>query len=188
MESMTEPTAAQEPTEHGDGEPPIPEDSLLGRLADIHQEIKTKEYFKDVAIPGYDSLLWIRCRPYDLGKRGGKRMSQMRRRVENNDPYVILDTACDTLIDACDQVMILDPKFNGDKGPEGENLKPLDDEIPVKFDSRLSTLLKLGDTKGARDVVKELFPTQQSIVTVSAEVDRWLRDVTKDADGDFLGE
>jgi hypothetical protein len=163
--------------------------SLLGQLKQIHHDLVTTEFHKDVDVPGYQKLLWMRFVPYPVAK-GGRRAKVMRKRFENDDPELVLDSACDTLIDALEQVMLLPPKFAGDPGKDGKNLKPIDDETPVKFDTRLNEIFDLGVDKngGARGVVRSLFPTEQGIVSVAVELSDWLRDVTRDSNEEFLGE
>jgi hypothetical protein len=166
--------------------------ALLGQLREIHNEIKKGDFYKDMELPGYKKLVWVRFRPYPVAK-GGRRAKMMRKRFEDDDPTLVLDSACDTIIDACDQILLLPVRFDGDPGPKGENLRPIDDEVPVKFDYRLNEILSLGlPTTGkgpsARMIVKELFPAEQSIISMATELTDWLRDVTKETGEEFLGE
>jgi hypothetical protein len=164
--------------------------ALLGQLKTIHDEIKQKDYHRDTEIPGYQKMLWARFKPYPVAK-GGRRAKVMRKRFEDDDPAIVLDSACDTLIDACEQIMLLPPKFGGDIGEDGENLKPIDDESFIAFDSRLADLFNIevpSHGSKARAVVKGLFPTEQGIVGMAMELSEWLRDVTKESGEEFLGE
>lgn len=157
--------------------------SLLDVVAKQVNENRTRDYHKDLPIPGTGGMLVARFRPYPVSKSERSSRS-LRQRVENNEP-VILDVACQTLIDACEQIMVR-------KSQDAEPI-PVDDEVPVKFDERLADLLRLSPPgtpplKRARDVVKALFPTEQAVLALATEVDGWLRDVTKEADQEALGE
>lgn len=162
--------------------------SLIGQLRARHQEIRTKNYHLDLAVPGYDNLLWVRFRPFKVSKQAKKARS-MATRFERGDESVLIDSAVQNLIDGCEQVMLLKPEFNGDKGPEGENLSPIDDVEPIKFDKRLNELFDLGvTTNRARDVILSLFPTEQGVMQMSSTLTRWLADVTREAGEELLGE
>lgn len=162
--------------------------SLIGQLRARHDEIRTTKYHLDLAIPGYDNLLWVRFRPYKISKQE-KKARAIARRYERGEDGVLIDSALQNLIDGCEQIMLLRSEFDGKKGPDGANLKPIDDEEPIKFDQRLNEILKLGvTTNRAHDVVLSLFPTEQGIMQMSATVTRWLADVTKEAGEEFLGE
>lgn len=153
---------------------------LLDQVRQRRQEILSTDYYKDVDIPGYLGMLVARFRPYTASK-SERHSKSLRQRVERDEP-VILDVSCQTLIDACEQVMVR-------KGRDTEPM-PIDDEVPVKFDARLAELLRidLGPAGGARAVVKALFPTEQAVIATAMEVDQWLRDVTREADSVVLGE
>jgi len=152
---------------------------LLDQVRERRQQILTTDYYKDMDIPGYIGMLVVRFRPYSASK-SERHSKSLRKRVEANEP-VVTDVSCQTLIDACEQIMVR-------KDSESDPI-PIDDEVPVKFDARLAELLRMGENvQGARAVVKALFPTEQGIIAMAMEVDQWLRDVTRDTDETLLGE
>lgn len=164
--------------------------TLLGQVADLREEAKAEHHW-DRPIPGYNELFWARYRPFPASKTERK-TAELRKIMERGGP-VLLQAACDTIIDACDQVMLLPPRFEGDPGAEGENLIAIDDEVPIRFEYRLAELIvknkdELNGIKTARDVVKAIFPTEQAIIAQNIEISRWMQDVTRNVDRDSLGE
>jgi hypothetical protein len=157
-------------------------ENLLAGVRKLRDERVGEDHKKDLDIPGYDGLLMARFRPYQMSK-SERAANSLRERAERGDP-VILDVACDTLVHACSEILV---RKNKDSDPIS-----IDDEVPVRFDTRLSEVLGLGvpePPKGkARDVVKALFFTEQGIVAMAMTVDAWLRDVYKEVDEELLGE
>lgn len=152
-------------------------DALLGHLRAMRQEFVTADHKLDLDLPGFQGLVLARFRPYQISKSEQKSRA-LQQRFEKKEP-MILDAACDTLIDACDQIMVRKQK--------GDDPFPIDDEDPIKFEARLAELFGFQGTR-AREIVKAMFPTEQSIIAMSIQVTEWLRDVTKDADEEALGE
>jgi len=164
------------------GEVPADDKSaLFDQLKEIRKNLVETEFVQDFDIPGYNGMLVVRCRPYEISK--SERKAMVLRERSSRGESVLLDAACDTIIDATEQVMV--------RKPNGE-IVPIDDELPVKWDERLSQLLGLNvppPPQGtARMVVKTLFPTEQSITALSMEITTWLRDATKGLDQAVLGE
>lgn len=162
--------------------------SLIDQIADLRDEAK-KDHHLDLPIPGTRNLLWARYRPFQSAKTERK-TAQYRKQMERGGA-VVLTAACDLLIDACEQIMVLPAHFQGDPGDQGENLTPIDDAIPVQYDSRLADLFiknpqERAFIKTARQVVLAMFPTEQSVISTNITVTQWLNDVTKDADGELI--
>lgn len=163
--------------------------SLIDQVADLRAEAKSKDHHLDLPIPGTKDLLWARFRPFPAAKT--ERKANEYQQSQRRGRAVVLTAACDTLIDACEQIMLLKPQFDGDIGEDGKNLIPIDDTVPIGFEERLVRLFVKDDyersgIKTARDVVMAMFPTEQAIITMNVEVSRWMNDVTKKSDGDFL--
>lgn len=163
--------------------------ALIGQVADLRAEAK-KDHHLDLAIPGTRQMLWARYRPFPAAKTE-KRTGELRRAAERGQP-ILLAAACDTLVDACEQIMLLQPKFNGEIGAEGENLIPIDDTLPIGYEERLADLfVKNADEraaiKTARHVVLAMFPTEQSVLQQNVEVSNWMIDVTRETDQNLLG-
>jgi hypothetical protein len=164
--------------------------SLIGQIADMREAAKGDHHL-DLAIPGTNEMLWVRFRPFSANKTE-KRMNEYRK-AQQRGGAIVLITAIDTLIDACEQLMVLPPKFEGDIGVDGKNLVPIDDELPITFDERCADLFvkdpneRRAITK-ARHVVAAMFPTEQAIITMNVVVSRWMNDVTKSVDSDLVSD
>lgn len=166
------------------------EEEVLNERQDLLNVVKTRQkelkedHWLDLDIPGYDGLLVVRCRPYPISKTEGK-MAQVRKAVEKNTPFM-LSSACDNIVAACEQVMLR-------KG-EGEEPMPIDPEaledgVPIKFDSRLARLLGFDEkVSSAKEIIIELFPTEQAIVGFSGTLTQWLQDTSRKVNEDLLGE
>jgi hypothetical protein len=163
--------------------------SLFEQVADLREEAK-KDHWLDLPIPALDNLVWVRYRPFPAAKTEQKQAELQR--ISERGGAIMLRASCDTLVDACAQIMVLPPKFDGNIGPKGENLVPIDDEIPVQFEQRLVELFvknpeERAGIKTARDVVLAMFPTEQAVIAQNVEVSRWMQDVTRKSDSDLLG-
>lgn len=159
--------------------------TLLATLAVKREEAKA-DHWLDLPIPGYDNLMYARFRPFPVEKTERK-MAEFQK-LAGKQP-LLLKSACDTLIDACEQVMLLPARFDGDIGDQGQNLIPIDDDAmpPIAFDERLAHALNFkADT--ARQVVLGLFATEQAVIAMNIMVSRWMQDVTRKTDEALLGE
>lgn len=166
--------------------------SLFGQIGEAIQRSKLDQKL-DLAIPGTNDLLWARYRPFPVAKTEAK-TDELRRAMDRGRP-VMLASACDTLVDACEQIMVLPPQFEGDIGEEGENLVAIDDTIPVKYEKRLADLFLAAanpdlvkQLRTARDVVLAIFPTEQAIIAQNVEVSQWMQAVNRKATETILGE
>jgi hypothetical protein len=162
---------------------PVPDEraGLIGQIAALREEAKG-EHWLDVEIPGYKGLLWARFRPFPVEKTEAK-----VKQLQKVRGPVLLDASCDVLIDACEQLLLLPAKYNGDKGEDGENLIPVDTDLPVRFDQRAAELFKVPNPTGSsRGVVKGMFPTEQSILAIQVRVSSWMQDVTSETDDQLV--
>lgn len=156
--------------------------NLLGRVREMRDETRAADHKLELDIPGYydESLQASRLvavyRPYPVSKTEHK-ATEMRKMIGRAP--VLLKAACDTLIDSCEQVML--------RNDEGK-LVPIDDEQLIGYDVRLAEALGFGGkVTTARQVVVEVFPTEQAILAQSTEVTEWLQDVTRKSNEDLLG-
>lgn len=149
---------------------------LLGQLRQMHQEAKSKDYKLDLEVPGFQGKMVARFKPYNISK-SEKKSDILRKRMEAGEA-IMLDAACDTIVDACAGIYV---RVNGE-------LKPLDDEEPVVFNARLGELLGISGATTGRKVIKALFPTEHAITAMAIKVNQWLTDVTQEVDEEFLGE
>jgi hypothetical protein len=164
-------------------EPPALDEkaNLLDTLREINQEIKEEVTPLDLAVPGYKRILWARFMPYSVAIPE-KNATQFQKRQRAHNP-IALDASCDNLANAVQELMLMN---------KDGNLIPIDSEIPIRFDARLAEAMKLENyelLKSAREVIKALFPTEHSVVNMSATVLEWLNgEIEEDANERFLGE
>lgn len=187
--NIDDPAVEPAATSNGGGSKKEELKALISQVADLREEAK-KDHHLDLPIPSLDDLVWVRYRPFPAAKTEQKTAELQR--IRERGGAIMLMASCDTLIDACEQVMVLPPRFNGDIGFEGCNLVPIDDELPVQFEERLVELfVKNADErsaiKTARDVVRAMFPTEQAIIAQNVEVSQWMQNVTKKSDRDLVG-
>jgi hypothetical protein len=166
--------------------------NLINTIAVRRSEIKEATWY-DIAIPGYDNLLWARYVPYEVAKTE-RRFDQLRK--QSGRSPILLKHACNTLIDSCEQLMLLPSRFEGDIGHDGENLIQInpDAEPLIAFDARAAELFVKGIDKSTlpgmtgTQVVLSMFPTEQSVMEQARKVNAWLNDTTVKADGILMGE
>jgi hypothetical protein len=177
--------------ESGGGPAPEPEapiserNNLLAKVREL-RELSQGSHHLDLAFPGMNELVWARFRPFPVEKT--ERKAAEFQKLQGKQP-ILLKAACDQLIDACEQVLLLPERFEGDIGPEGENLIPIDEDAfpPIGFDSRLAETFGFSADKG-RQVVVQMFPTEQAVIAMATRVGEWMQDVTKQTDTSLLGE
>lgn len=150
--------------------------TLLNQLRGKREELK-EDHYLDLDIPGYDGMLVGRFRPFPIEK-SEKKMREFQK-LAGKAP-MLLKAACDTLIDACEQLMI--------RKEAGTEPVPIDPDVdpPIAFDSRAAELFGF-PAQTARQVVIGLFPTEQSIVALNVEVSRWMQTLQRDTDEELLG-
>lgn len=170
-------------------DPPVMDEraDLLAQISELNEELK-QEHHLDVAIPGYKNLLWSRFRPFEVAKTEAK-IKQFQKMKGQGQP-MLLASACDTLIDSCEQLMLLPERFNGDIGENGENLIPIDPAaVPlIGFDERVVGLFVKDNPSGsARGLVLRLFATEQAVLALHVRVSSWMQDVTSETDRELLG-
>lgn len=166
--------------------------NLLDQIGEAIEE-SARDQHLDLAIPGTNDMLWARFRPFPVAKTEAKAV-KMQKAMERGRP-IMLAAACDTIVDACEQILVLPPQFDGDPGEDGEHLVPVDDTIPVMFELRLAQLF-LGrkspelvtKIKTAREVVLAIFPTEQSIIAMNVEISQWMNNVNKRTSQEVVGE
>jgi hypothetical protein len=150
--------------------------TLLNQLRDKREALKGDHYL-DLDIPGYEGMLVGRFRPFPVEK-SERKMKEFQKLVGKQP--MLLKAACDTLIDACEQLMV--------RKEAGAEPQPIDPEAdaPIAFDSRAAELFGF-QASTARQVVIGLFPTEQSIVATNVEVSRWMQTLSRDTDEELLG-
>lgn len=173
-----------------DVDAPLDERMGLINLVQKQQAQLSEEVWLDLAIPGYKNLLWARFRPHGVDVTERK-LDGLRKQATGKQP-ILLRSACLTLTDACEQLMLLPQRFDGDIGKDGENLIVIDEEAvpPIGFDTRAARLFapQVEHVQTNQQVIKALFPTEQAIINLARQVTEWLNDTTREQDEILLGE
>jgi hypothetical protein len=132
--------------------------SLLGELKANRQRIEARKHV-ELQIPGWDSLYvryralpWETLRTFEAST------------VENPTPNDELAVAWDTLIAACEEVLI--------KNEDG-SLSSLD-STPVAFEQRLARLTGDDVAETPHDVIASIFPNEFALMQQLGEYIEWL--------------
>lgn len=138
-------------------------------------------------IPGNGGLLFAQYKPipFNQSEALAKRL-ESGQRVDSKT----VAGSCDTLIAACIGIWVKDPDH---ELANEDGLLPIDPNAPtpVKFDSRLASLLNFeADEKtGARGVVRQAFVgNEYAIVRQNIQYSQWVQGIDKESDEEFLGE
>jgi hypothetical protein len=192
--TVTDDPTVMEPQSQVPGEDPAPEaeepvserNNLLQKVRQLREESQG-DHWLDLPFPGMEDLVWARFRPFPIEKT--ERKAAEFQRAIGKQP-ILLKAACDQLIDACDQIMLLPERFMGEIGEEGENLIPIDEEAtpPIRFDTRLAEVFGFQPGPTARSIVIAMFPTEQAVIKMAQMVGEWMQDVTKSVQEAVLGE
>jgi hypothetical protein len=142
--------------------------SVLADLKTNRERIQARK-FLTLQIPGWDSLFvryksltWETIRSFNGAQ------------LENPTPNDELVVAWDTLIAACDEVLI----------STDDGLKPLAD-TPVRFEHRLAQLTGDDIAETPREVVDSVFPNEFAAVEQFGEYMTWLNFSSKDVSEDL---
>lgn len=152
--------------------------TVMQQLRDQREELKSGDHILDLDIPGYNGMLVARYKPvrFEIIEKLTRRAQKEAKRF-NISMNLLAST--DTLIEACDQIML---RVNGELTPI-----PTGSGLPVRFDSRLSEAMGF-EAEEAREVVAGVFGNEFGVITHNVQYSTWLRDVTKEVDENLLGE
>lgn len=151
--------------------------SLLDELRAKRAEA-TQDRRLELDVPGYEGLLVVRYRPTTWEE--DKKISEKLERSKN--PRKELYAALDTLITACDQILLR--KHDGTLVPI-EQEDPSQGDEPVRFDGRFAAIMGL-ETGSAREVVLATFKHNHRAIGVHGEeLGKWLAEVNSEGDEDF---
>lgn len=123
--------------------------SLLDRLRQVRADAAS-DYRYDLLVPGYRGLVAIRCKPIP-----GRTSSQLATRlVKSKSPEAAFEMAADTLIAACEEVIVRSKSED-----DWQTLGSLNGGEPVGIGTELVELLQLEPREGgrSREVVRSLF-------------------------------
>lgn len=149
----------------------------LREFAAKKQEEKRQPRFRDVNLPGWEGRVVLRFRI--LRMKEIERQSKILRSDKSRQPQALL-AALDTVRLSCAGVAVRDDA-------EAEPI-PLDEMNPVKFEDRLTDALGWPRQRTARDIIKALFPSEQSVIALGMELNRWMTNPEHDIDEELLGE
>lgn len=152
-------------------------------LARKHEERKPLEL--DVTGDGGETGIVIRFKFVELGatEKSTKGLQAMRALTDQ-----ALYSAIDTLILACDEILVRLPKGERENGTFGSGLRPLGEPgRPVRFDYQLCDGMGWERMK-ARDIVVKLFDGEEgkyAILDMAQEVSAWIKSTGDEASTDF---
>lgn len=162
-------------TQNGSGEP----EDFLEVLRNKRRRIGTSTEIK-LEVPGFDNLLWVEYRRLDWDEL--KRIAEKAQKSKS--PRKELLAACDTLVEACKQFLILK---DGKLEPINNAYPELGEE-PVRFDDRLAAALgfEIDKNSPARSAVLKAFGGNGAAVTAhQGEYVEWVQSSRADDDEDF---
>lgn len=159
--------------------------AIIDNLKKMRME-RLKREPKDLEIPGYEGLLWVRYKYVEYEEN-----EELTRRVMNQADKLkstTISAAADFLANAC--VEILTPS-----GEAGAKLRPIDprQETPTRFDQHMAGLFDIPVPEGseglsAREVVRGVFANDYALVEQYIDLSRWLSGVSRGVDTLLLGE
>lgn len=166
-------------TNHGNGNGHGAASSTVLSMLRARRAAHTAEQTYDIAVPGYDELLMLRCGPL-----AGARFTVLRERHERSrSPERDFNLNADMLLAAVRDVLA--------RRTTEDELRALDPDEPTGIDDVLASGLGLTSTSG-RELVRELFGAapipEVSLNTAMGGYMEWATGVNADADETFAGE
>jgi hypothetical protein len=164
----------EESTSNGNGAP-----SSVFSMLRAKRAAHTAEQTYDIAVPGYEGALVLRCGPLS-----GAKFTVFRERHERSrSPERDFNLNADMLLAAVRDVLAR-------ATPDGE-LQSLDSDDPIGLDERLAHGLGLRASTG-RELARELFALapipEVALNTLMGGYMEWATGVNSDADESFAGE
>lgn len=191
---MTDVNEQVDPGAVGEGEESRMAPSILDQLRAKRQQA-TETRFLDLQIPSYDGLLVARYKtvPFSVFEAAEK-----KQRKDKSAPKLLL-AALDQIILTCDQILVKDPGHHDcvtDNDGHITEYRPIDPQaaeqgMPVRWDTRLGDLIGIDEQEHRgqqRLIVLRTFCNDSAVIYHASQIGVWLRDTTKDADEDLLGE
>jgi hypothetical protein len=157
-----------------------PAETQLDRLKERRRKVRETRDPLQLEIPEYGGELVAAYRVL-----GWEEMTKLREKGNQmaaaNDPEAELKVTMSTIAAAC--VGFYVRQDDGDLKPLNETVESFGDE-PVRYDSRLAEALGI-DTDRVWVVIREMFPTDLSIISHLAEISRWMESSRSEDDADF---
>lgn len=162
-------------------EPTADPGSILSGLRSQAEELRA-DRTTILDIPGWEGRLVMRVKPlkWRVTKEIAKRYDRSTPGAERE-----LASALDSLINACDEVLAIDP--NTEKPIRLQTVAPsiVTDDLPVRFDAKLAEVLAFSNVAKARDVLLRLVPVETAIFDLQQRFDAWQKGAIE---GDESGE
>jgi hypothetical protein len=150
--------------------------SVLSNLRDMRGKLGSNSTPLDLAIPGYEGLLVLRCKwiPFkDLSKH-----AQKLNKIDEVDELRVA-AAADTLSLCCQEILIR----------VEDELRPMsEDSVPVTFgDPRIAQNLGFPFPDTTRETVRAVFANDYAMMTTAESLVTWLQDTTASVNDGILG-
>lgn len=157
-----------------------PASNRLDSLKEKRRKVRQKRDPLKLEIPEYGGELVAAYRVLDW-----EEMARLREKGNEmaaaNDLEAELKVTCDTIAAACVGFFTTDDE--GKPMPLNETEDEFGDQ-PILYDSRLARILEI-DTDKVRILIREMFPTDLSIIAHLAEISRWMESNRASDDSDF---
>ena len=154
-------------------------ENAIERLREKRRKVRAPREPLKLEIPGYGDTLVAAYRNLDweelktLREKGGEMAA-------TNDKDAELKVTMDTIAEACVGFYV---RESGELVPLNETVEAFGTE-PVCYDSRLAEALGI-DTNRVRTLIREMFPTDLSIIAHLAEISRWMESTRAEDDESF---
>jgi hypothetical protein len=153
------------------------------RLKELRRKMGEERPPLELAIPGYNDELVARYRVLDydemerLQRRGGKMAQAQDREAQ-------LKVTMDSIAAACVGMFVR--QEDGALKPMNECPSDLDlGDEPIRYDERLAKVLGIDSQGKVRVLIREMFPTELSIIGHLERIDAWMSGVSESDDEDF---
>lgn len=168
-----------EPVEHTGRQATTP--SVWDRLRADHERIAADRPPLELDVPGYHGTLVVRYRFVPL--KDATRNAEKLARLKDIGEQALL-SAIDTLILACQEILVRDPDTGDLRGLAD------DGDEPIRFDERLARGMSW--TPGptgftARAITRKLFSNDYALIQQAREVSEWMSESAQEIGDDFLG-
>ena len=176
---LGEQETTDEPVEHTGRQAATP--SVWDRLRADHERIAADRPPLELDVPGYHGTLVVRYQYVPL-RDAAKRAEKLAKLKDGFRKGLIM--AIDTLILACQEILVRDPDTGDLRGLAD------DGDEPIRFDERLARGMgwEPGPTGySARDICQRLFENDYALIKQAEDVTSWMSESAQEIGDDFLG-
>lgn len=154
----------------GDAPPANGNVSALAWLRGRHEALQAERHL-DLAVPGYEGRLIVRCRPVPWATIA---RVQTLMSGKDDEGRGLLNAQADVLIASCIDVLLDGASIDAGGAPR-------------RFDPELADMLG-ADTKSARALVFWIFPSEVAVAVAAGELLEWTSNASAEASDEFVGE